>query len=176
MGLQSFSIPRGRDVEIQVSKRAAFVAGNFLLNAPHRLYRQGPGDRDDEDARESDGFVRYVTGTRPSSPVPLIGRRDIRFWPDVRVMKLPSFVADGWDAVRFFLGSGPSPCVISLRRAQDRSFPRFARQIASTVLDAPRRFSRRQGSRSFLCRDDERFLAALFRQFPTASCNGQAMR
>ena len=68
MELRSFSIRRSLDVEAQVSRRAAFVAGNFLLSAQHRLYRQGPGARDDEDAHESDGCVRYAIGIRPGSP------------------------------------------------------------------------------------------------------------
>src|SRR4029077_1698446 len=66
--LQSFSIPPCADGEIRASMHAAFVAENPLRAAAHRLYRQSLGDRDDEDARESDESVRCVAGIRPRWP------------------------------------------------------------------------------------------------------------
>ena len=62
---------------------AAFVAENPLRAAAHRLYRQALGDRDDEDARESDESVRCVAGTRSNWPDRSTERRDTRFWPRV---------------------------------------------------------------------------------------------
>ena len=58
MALQSFSIPQCEDDEIQASMHATFVAENPLRASAHRLYRRALGDRDDEDARESDESVR----------------------------------------------------------------------------------------------------------------------
>src|SRR5713226_1509279 len=66
MPLQNFSIRRCVDAEIQFSRHAIFVAENLLPSLMHRLYRRVPGDRDDEDAHESGGCVRYATGTQSS--------------------------------------------------------------------------------------------------------------
>src|SRR6266545_1325444 len=64
MALQRFSISQCEDGEIQASKRATFVAETPLRDAVRRHYRQAPGDRDDEDARESDGSARCAVGIR----------------------------------------------------------------------------------------------------------------
>src|SRR4029453_5796966 len=81
--LQSFSIRQCEDDEIQASMRATFVVEDPLRGAAHRLYRQAPGDRDDEDAHESDGSARCIVGIRRDWPDRSIERRDSRFWPRV---------------------------------------------------------------------------------------------
>src|SRR4029453_855189 len=121
--LQNCSIPRCEDGEIQVSMHATFVAGNLLRGAAHRLCRQAKGDRDGEDARESGGSVRCVTGTRSSWPDRLSERRDIRFWPRVHEGSSRSFAFDGPDVERFFLRSPRQFWTISRSPSQDKSFP-----------------------------------------------------
>jgi len=91
------------DVEIQVSRHATCVAGNFSPSAPHKLYPRVLGARDDEDALEFDGCVRYTTGIRPSSPDPLSKRRDNQSWPGALALKPRSFVVDERDVGQFFL-------------------------------------------------------------------------
>src|ERR1700730_2612586 len=78
--LQSFSISHCADDEIQASTHATFVSGNPLRAAAHRLYHRAPGDRDDEDARESDESVRCAAGIRSKWPDRSTERRDTRFW------------------------------------------------------------------------------------------------
>src|SRR6266536_418218 len=79
--LQSFSIPQCEDDEIRASMHATFVAENPLRDAAHRLYRRALGDRDDEDARESDGCDRCVAGFRSGWHDHSTERGDTRFWP-----------------------------------------------------------------------------------------------
>src|SRR6266480_3572095 len=119
-------------VEIQVSRHAACVAGNFSLSAPHKLYPRVLGARDDEDALEFDGCVHYTTGIRPSLPDPLSKRRDNPSWPGVPALKLRSFVADARGVGQFFLRLRPRLSAIFRRRGQDKSFRPSALQIAST--------------------------------------------
>src|SRR5439155_9549100 len=153
--LQSFSIHRCSDGEIQVSRRATFVARNLLPGVPHKLCRLRPDDQYDVDAPGSGGCVHCATGTRSSSPDPRSAERDTRFWPRVHLMNLRSFVVDGRDVVRSFLRSGLSVCAIFSPRARRRSSRRCARQTVWTNPDGSHHFSRRQGIRSFLCRGDE---------------------
>ena len=136
MALQSFSIRRSLDVEIQVSRRGAFVAENFLLTVPHRLYRQGPGDQDDEDARESDGCVRYVTGTQSGWPVLPSERLDNRFSLRVHATKPRSFVADAPDGVLCFVQLRLSVYVLFRQPVPDIFCLRFGRRIVSIGADA----------------------------------------
>src|SRR5262249_20718597 len=78
---QSFSIYQREDGEIRASMHATFAVENFLLGAAHRPYRRVLGDRDDEDARESDGSVHCADGIRRDWPDRSTEGRDTRFWP-----------------------------------------------------------------------------------------------
>src|SRR4029077_12400071 len=78
---RNFSIPHCEDDEVQASMHATFVAENPLRAAAHKLYRQAPGDRDAEDARESGESVHCAAGIRSGSPDRLSERRYTRFWP-----------------------------------------------------------------------------------------------
>src|SRR5882762_57178 len=169
IALQSFSIPEYEDGEIQASKHAAFVAINPLRGAARRLYRQAPGDRDDEDARVSDGSVRCAAGIRSIWHARSTERRDTRFWPRGRAKQTRSFVACGLDVVRFFLRLLQPPCAIFQLPAQDKSSPPHGQQTAWIIRDGLHRFWRQQDSRSSLCRDDERCPGALSRRFRTTS-------
>src|SRR4029453_13332301 len=174
--LRSFSIPQCADDEIQASTHAAFVAENPLRGAAHRLYRRALGDRDDEDARESDESVRCVTGIRSRWPNRSIERRDTRFWLPVHGEYSRSFAFDGPDVFRFFLRLHRLACAIFQQRGQDKSFPPYARRTAWLDSEGWRHPWRRQDNPSSLCRDNERCRDALSRRFPTASGSGLAMR
>jgi len=166
MTLQGFSSRRCLDVETQVSRHATSVVENLLPRELHRLYRRALGDQGDEDAHEPDGCVRYANDIRPSSPDFPSERRDTQFWLGVRAMNTRSFVVDGRDVVRFFLRLCQIASSIFRQRAQDRSFQRRVRQIASTIPDAPHHFSRPQDSRLFLYPGGGQCPAVLFRRFP----------
>src|SRR6185312_6733696 len=164
--LQSFSIPEYEDVEIQASKHATFVAKNPLRDAVHRHYRRAPGDRDDEDARESDGSVRCAAGIRSNWRARSTEGRGTRFWPRVREKQTRSFVACGLDVVRFFLRLLLPPCAIFQPRAQDKSSPPCGQQTGWIIRDELHRFWRQRDNRSSLCRGDERCPGALSRRSP----------
>src|SRR4029450_4857992 len=174
--LQSFSIPQYEDDEIQASMRATFVAENPLRSAAHRLYRQALGDRDDEDARESGGYVRCAAGIRSSWPDHSTEQRDTQFWPRVHGGEVGSFVADGLDGARFFLRLHRSFWAIFRPPMQDKSFPPCARRTAWIDPDGWCHFWRRRDNPSSLCRGDEGGRGALFRPFPRTLGSGGATR
>src|ERR1700756_2713867 len=167
MPLQSFSIPEYEDGEIQASRHATFVAKNPSRDAVRRHYRRAPGDRDDEDARESDESVRCAADIQRDWRARSTERRETRFWPRVRAKPTRSFVACGLDGVRSFLRLLRPPCAIFQTPAQDKSSPPHGQQTAWIIPDGLHRFWRQQDSRSSPCRDDERCRGVLSRRFPT---------
>src|SRR4029077_20647767 len=133
--LQSFSIPQCGDDGIQASMRATFAAESPLRSAASRLYRQAPGDRDDEYARVSDGSVRCAAGLRSNWRARSTEPRDTRFWPRVHAEQTRSSVVGGLDVVRFFLRLHQPACAIFQPPAQDKSSPPCGQRTAWIIRD-----------------------------------------